>query len=175
MIVLIYYKVVVYFIIIVLVHVNVLVRDDQSQYTFQCFIVTTMWSYEYMAIKLSYLKNEFFCICCPEMYSGLEKFVYRLIVMFLSTEIFSKRRKIYAWAEEKPEWITKQQFQLHTWNSPCYNVVSLHPKSTHKDNNYFLNALSRISLHTLNYYNRSIQFNMNQLMNLYSKYVHISK
>ena len=60
MIVLIYYKVVLYFIIIVLVHVNVLVRDDQSQYTFQCFIVTTVWSCEYMAIKLSYLKNEFF-------------------------------------------------------------------------------------------------------------------
>ncbi len=31
--------------------------------------------------------------------------VYRLIVMFLSTEIFSKRRKIYAWSEEKPEYI----------------------------------------------------------------------
>ena len=28
---------------------------------------------------------------------GHEKLVYRLIVMFLSTEIFSKRRKIYAW------------------------------------------------------------------------------
>ena len=27
----------------------------------------------------------------------LQKFVYRLIVMFLSTEIFSKRRKIYSW------------------------------------------------------------------------------
>jgi len=31
------------------------------------------------------------------------KFVYRLIVTFLSTEIFSKRRKIYTWIEEKPE------------------------------------------------------------------------
>ena len=28
---------------------------------------------------------------------GCQKLVYRLIVMFLSTEIFSKRRKIYAW------------------------------------------------------------------------------
>ena len=44
-----------------------------------------------------------FCICYPDMKSGLKKLVYRLIVMFLSTEIFSKRRKIYAWAEEKPE------------------------------------------------------------------------
>ena len=35
--------------------------------------------------------------------AGLNKLVYRLIVMFLSTEIFSKRRKIYAWFEEKPE------------------------------------------------------------------------
>ena len=34
---------------------------------------------------------------------GLDKLVYRLIVMFLSTEIFSKRRKIYTWIEEKPE------------------------------------------------------------------------
>ena len=33
----------------------------------------------------------------PRRKSGLKKFVYRLIVMFLSTEIFSKRRKIYAW------------------------------------------------------------------------------
>ena len=31
-----------------------------------------------------------------------EKLVYRLIVMFLFTEIFSKRRKIYTWIEEKP-------------------------------------------------------------------------
>ena len=37
------------------------------------------------------------------MKPGIEKIVYRLIVMFLSTEIFSKRRKIYAWAEEKPQ------------------------------------------------------------------------
>ena len=29
--------------------------------------------------------------------AGLEKLVYRLIVLFLPTEIFSKRRKIYAW------------------------------------------------------------------------------
>ena len=43
------------------------------------------------------------CIYCPDTKSGLKKLVYRLIVMFLSTEIFSKRRKIYAWAEEKPE------------------------------------------------------------------------
>jgi len=35
---------------------------------------------------------------------GQEKLVYRLIIMFLSTEIFSKRRKIYSWIEEKPEW-----------------------------------------------------------------------
>jgi len=27
----------------------------------------------------------------------LQKFVYRLIIMFLPTEIFSKRRKIYSW------------------------------------------------------------------------------
>ena len=33
----------------------------------------------------------------------LKKLVYRLIVMFLSTEIFSKRRKIYTWNKEKPE------------------------------------------------------------------------
>ena len=33
----------------------------------------------------------------------LQKFVYRLIVLFLPTEIFSKRRKIYSWNEEKPE------------------------------------------------------------------------
>ena len=37
------------------------------------------------------------------MKPGIENIVYRLIVMFLSTEIFSKMRKIYAWAEEKPE------------------------------------------------------------------------
>jgi len=35
---------------------------------------------------------------------GWEKLVYRLIIMFLSTEIFSKRRKIYSWIEEKPEY-----------------------------------------------------------------------
>ena len=31
------------------------------------------------------------------------KIVYRLIRMFLSTEIFSKRRKIFSFVEEKPE------------------------------------------------------------------------
>ena len=31
------------------------------------------------------------------------KIVYRLIRMFLSTEIFSKRRKIFSFIEEKPE------------------------------------------------------------------------
>ena len=35
--------------------------------------------------------------------AGFQKLVYRLIVLFLPTEIFSKRRKIYAWNEEKPE------------------------------------------------------------------------
>ena len=32
------------------------------------------------------------------------KIVYRLINLFLSTEIFSKRRKIFSFVEEKPEW-----------------------------------------------------------------------
>ena len=31
------------------------------------------------------------------------KIVYRLINLFLSTEIFSKRRKIFSYFEEKPE------------------------------------------------------------------------
>lgn len=44
---------------------------------------------------------------------GLEKYVYRLIVMFLSTEIFSKRRKIYAWYEEKPEYNLQGNFNIH--------------------------------------------------------------
>ena len=53
---------------------------------------------------VSHLPEEWnLCICCPDVKPGLEKLFYRLIVMFLSTEIFSKRRKIYAWAEEKPE------------------------------------------------------------------------
>ena len=39
----------------------------------------------------------------PAVRQGWDKLVYRLIVMFLSTEIFSKRRKIYSWIEEKPE------------------------------------------------------------------------
>ena len=33
----------------------------------------------------------------------LEKLVIRLIILFLSTEIFSKRRKIFTIIEEKPE------------------------------------------------------------------------
>ena len=37
-----------------------------------------------------------FVFLLPSM-RGCQKLVYRLIVMFLSTEIFSKRRKIYAW------------------------------------------------------------------------------
>ena len=48
----------------------------------------------------------------------LEKIVYRLIVMFLSTEIFSKRRKIYAWAEEKPEWRSSGKGLQHTLKLP---------------------------------------------------------
>jgi len=42
---------------------------------------------------------------------GQEKLVYRLIIMFLSTEIFSKRRKIYSWIEEKPEWYNVPVFR----------------------------------------------------------------
>ena len=43
----------------------------------------------------------------------LDKLVYRLIELFLSTEIFSKRRKIYAWIEEKPEWTPKHNLLLY--------------------------------------------------------------
>ena len=46
----------------------------------------------------------YFCFKNNPTKAGLQKLVYRLIVLFLSTEIFSKRRKIYAWFEEKPEW-----------------------------------------------------------------------
>ena len=39
-------------------------------------------------------------------------FFYSLIVMFMSKEIFSKRRKIYAWAEDKPELSLGDEHQL---------------------------------------------------------------
>ena len=42
------------------------------------------------------------------------KLVHRLIELFLSTEIFSKRRKIYTWNEEKQEWPPKVEF-LYLW------------------------------------------------------------
>ena len=45
---------------------------------------------------------------CP-VFTGLEKMVYRLIVLFLSTEIFSKRRKIYAWMKRN------QSAGQHVW------------------------------------------------------------
>ena len=37
--------------------------------------------------------------------SGLKKLVYRLIVMFLPTEIFSKRRKIYSWLKRTQSYL----------------------------------------------------------------------
>ena len=66
-------------------------RTEMVNFVISCVSHRTLW--------LGWI----FCICCPDMKPGLEKIFYRLIVMFLSTEIFSKRRKIYAWAEEKPE------------------------------------------------------------------------
>ena len=42
----------------------------------------------------------------PAVRQGDEKLVYRLILLFSSTEIFSKRRKIYSWYEGKPELVT---------------------------------------------------------------------
>ena len=58
-----------------------------------------------MHFRTSQLSKEgmIYLYLLPWHKTGLEKLVYRLIVMFLSTEIFSKRRKIYTWAEEKPE------------------------------------------------------------------------
>ena len=41
--------------------------------------------------------------CNPTVIAGHEKSVFRLITLLLSTEIFSKRRKICAFHEEKPE------------------------------------------------------------------------
>ncbi len=41
----------------------------------------------------------------PAVRQGDEKLVYRLILLFSSTEIFSKRRKIYSWYEGKPEFV----------------------------------------------------------------------
>ena len=41
--------------------------------------------------------SRYFCFKNNPTKAGLHKLVYRLIVLFLSTEIFSKRRKIYAW------------------------------------------------------------------------------
>ena len=52
------------------------------------------------------------------MKPGIEKIVYRLIVMFLSTEIFSKRRKIYAWVEEKTELLPSCKGLLHILKLP---------------------------------------------------------
>ena len=47
--------------------------------------------------------------------------------MFLSTEIFSKRRKIYAWLEEKPEWpqLCASVHMCHTNKLICW-CVHLH-------------------------------------------------
>lgn len=54
----------------------------------------------------------------PCIEAGSEKLVYRLFVLFLPTEIFSKRRKIYTWIEEKPE--------LHEIRRPNYAHVCCH-------------------------------------------------
>ena len=48
----------------------------------------------------------------------LKKYVYRLIVMFLPTEIFSKRRKIYSWMK-------RNQSDLPTAHGPTIS----YPKS----------------------------------------------
>ena len=54
---------------------------------------------------------------------GREKLVYRLIIMFLSTEIFSKRRKIYSWIEEKPEYSYQPRNDVYTVGT-YYKTVS---------------------------------------------------
>ena len=46
---------------------------------------------------------------------------FTLIVMFLSTEIFSKRRKIYSWIEEKPD----NKFE-HPWRPTVVLMLSLY-------------------------------------------------
>jgi len=51
---------------------------------------------------ISYIKLDLF-INGPILQSGTSKNYFRLIRVLLSTEIFSKRRKIYSTTEEKPE------------------------------------------------------------------------
>ena len=48
----------------------------------------------------------------PRQKSGLKKLVYRLIVMFLSTEIFSKRRKIYEWLKRNQSYFFGRRLTL---------------------------------------------------------------
>mgnify|MGYP003481464093 CR=1 FL=1 len=81
-----------------------------------------MWefgTYHYASrnVKKNYLitKNRFnFQFHIPLCWKGRKQIGQRLIVMFLSTEIFSKRRKIYAWYEEKPELIIFQSVGIFT-------------------------------------------------------------
>jgi len=70
---------------------------------------------------------------------GREKLVYRLIIMFLSTEIFSKRRKIYSWFEEKPECRYQPGNDGHTIRIYYKTVSSV--VNSHADKNRLRNLL----------------------------------
>ena len=57
----------------------------------------------------------------PRQKSGLKKLDYRLIVMFLSTEIFSKRRKIYAWLKRNQSCLPSHQ--MSHINKTCERIM----------------------------------------------------
>ena len=53
--------------------------------------------------KRKTIQDVYFQFLNTPLEEGMKEIGRRLILMFLSTEIFSKRRKIYTWYEEKPE------------------------------------------------------------------------
>ena len=67
----------------------------------------------------------YFVVRSPAVRQGHEKLVYRLILLFSSTEIFSKRRKIYSWYEGKPELVagSVKNFSICTANTCLLLVV----------------------------------------------------
>ncbi len=82
-------------------HVLWLGKFDLYNCLFHCDIVTIVGGIAPDVTYFDWLLAQITLSVAPEL--ERDKLVYRLIELFLSTEIFSKRRKIYTWIEEKPE------------------------------------------------------------------------
>ena len=66
-------------------------------------LLVKTWLVEYLCSTINFI----FISMSPCLVAGSQNLGYRLMVLFLPAEIFSKRRKSYSWNEKKPEYFAR--------------------------------------------------------------------